>query len=82
METIVEVEGGWCVKLKPINDDTTVIRFVLSKEYQAPIPIPYGFTFFNKTTKKNMESYRDEFFASWTSSYELLNGDKPVLIVE
>ncbi len=79
---IVELEGGFCVNISRINEDVTLVRFVLSKEITMDIDVPANFSLINKTTGTVIESYMDNYYVCWASNYELRHFDKVVLIIE
>ena len=79
---IVELEGGFCVKISRINEDVTVVRFVYSKEILADIAIPANFSMIKKTSGNVIESYQETYVVCWACNYELRHCDKTVLIIE
>ena len=81
MDTIVELEGGFCIKITRVNKDVTIIRFVISQDHLGHISIPEGFSLSKKSGEK-VSSYEETFHVTWSSNYELKNGEKTVFIVE
>jgi hypothetical protein len=79
---IVELEGGFYVKLSRINQDITLLRFIYSSDSLAEIAIPPNFSMIKKSSGEVIESYKDTYIVCWASNYELKHGDKTVLIIE